>query len=94
MTMTKDEIILSYDVENEELKKALFKIMAACRDGKVCDDVAWFNDITTLWDYCAGVLVWNKDPQEPLPTDPITHADIEYMEQRIDLSGFEDGHSN
>lgn len=86
MTMTQEQINLSYDVENEMLRTALFKIMAACRDGKICDDVVWYNESTTLWEFCAETLVWNKDPNEPLPTDPKTPADIEYMAQRIDLS--------
>lgn len=36
----------------KELEQALIDIMTACKEGRVCDDVAWFDDITTLHDFC------------------------------------------
>lgn len=41
---------------NEALRAALAAIMQACTDGKVCDDVAWFDQIETLWDFCDRML--------------------------------------
>lgn len=42
--------------ENERLRAALEAIKRATVAGKVCDDVAWFDGITTLYDYCDLVL--------------------------------------
>ena len=36
----------------EELENALRAIMKATVEGRVCDDVAWFDGITTLHDFC------------------------------------------
>lgn len=40
----------------EELEGALRAIMKATVEGRVCDDVAWFDSITTLHDFCDLVL--------------------------------------
>lgn len=39
-----------------DLRKALEAIKQATIDGRVCDDVAWFDTITTLHDFCDQVL--------------------------------------
>lgn len=38
------------------MAKALREIMVACASGQVCDDVAWFDDLETLFDFCARSL--------------------------------------
>ena len=35
-----------------ELEAALRSIMKATVEGRICDDVAWFDSITTLYDFC------------------------------------------
>jgi hypothetical protein len=42
--------------EIERLRKAIEDIKQATIDGRVCDDVAWFDTITTLHDFCDLVL--------------------------------------
>ncbi len=42
--------------EIERLRGAIKEIMTATVDGRVCDDVAWFDQITTLFDFCDLVL--------------------------------------
>jgi hypothetical protein len=37
-------------------RKALEEIRRATIEGRVCDDVAWFDPITTLHDFCDEVL--------------------------------------
>jgi hypothetical protein len=51
------------------LRGAIADIQQATLDGKVCDDVAWFDGITTLHDFCAGTLEQNNyvQPELPLP---------------------------
>jgi hypothetical protein len=39
-----------------DLVKALEAIKQATIDGRVCDDVAWFDNVTTLHDFCDEVL--------------------------------------
>jgi hypothetical protein len=43
-------------VRIEALEAALRAIMKATVEGRVCNDVAWFDSITTLHDYCAFAL--------------------------------------
>lgn len=38
--------------EIERLRGCLDAIMKAAVEGRVCDDVAWFDGITTLFDFC------------------------------------------
>ena len=38
--------------ELESARTALKEIKKATIEGRVCDDVAWFDTITTLHDYC------------------------------------------
>ena len=40
----------------DTLEAALWAIMTACVEGRVCDDVAWFDEVTTLHDFCDLVL--------------------------------------
>lgn len=40
------------DAEIEHLWKGYEDIKAAAVAGRVCDDVAWFDTITTLYDFC------------------------------------------
>jgi intracellular sulfur oxidation DsrE/DsrF family protein len=40
----------------EQTEGALREIMKATVEGRVCDDVAWFDSITTLHDFCDLVL--------------------------------------
>jgi hypothetical protein len=46
------------DVTNEivRLRSAVEAIRQATIEGRVCDDVAWFDTITTLHDYCEQTL--------------------------------------
>lgn len=39
-----------------DLVKALEAIKQATIDGRVCDDVAWFDEVTTLHDFCDEVI--------------------------------------
>jgi hypothetical protein len=48
--------ILERDAEIARLRAALAAIQKATIDGRVCDDVAWFDAITTLHDFCADAL--------------------------------------
>jgi len=43
-------------LERDRLREALDAIRKATLVGRVCDDVAWFDSITTLHDYICGVL--------------------------------------
>ncbi len=43
-------------VEIERLRGCLNAIMVATVEGRVCDDVAWFDNITTLFDFCDQAL--------------------------------------
>jgi len=47
--------------EIERLRGCLDAIMKATIEGRVCDDVAWFDGITTLFDFCDIAL----NPDEP-----------------------------
>lgn len=38
------------------LEKGITDIRDATENGKVCDDVAWFSDIETLFDHCGYLL--------------------------------------
>jgi hypothetical protein len=49
---TSAELLRRYDT----LVKALQDIKQATIDGRVCDDVAWFDTITTLHDFCDQAL--------------------------------------
>lgn len=42
--------------EIERLRGCLHAIMKATTEGRVCDDVAWFDGITTLFDFCDMAL--------------------------------------
>ena len=42
--------------EIDRLRKALEAIKKATLEGRVCDDVAWFDQITTLYDFCDQAL--------------------------------------
>jgi len=42
--------------EIERLRSAVAAIKQATLDGKVCDDIAWFDSITTLHDFCEQTL--------------------------------------
>lgn len=41
---------------NADLRKAIDDIKQATIDGKVCDDIAWMDTITTLHDFCCQAL--------------------------------------
>lgn len=43
-------------IENERLRAGYRAIQKAAVDGRVCDDVAWFDTITTLYDFCDQIL--------------------------------------
>jgi hypothetical protein len=47
------------DATNEiaRLRSAVEVIKQATIEGRVCDDVAWFDTITTLHDYCEQTLM-------------------------------------
>jgi len=42
--------------EIERLRSAIEAIRQATIEGRVCDDVAWFDPITTLHDFCEQTL--------------------------------------
>lgn len=42
--------------EIERLRSAIEAIKQATIEGRVCDDVAWFDAITTLHDFCEQTL--------------------------------------
>jgi hypothetical protein len=42
--------------EIERLRLAIEAIRQATIEGRVCDDVAWFDHITTLHDFCEQTL--------------------------------------
>lgn len=46
----------SMAIENKRLRAGLIEIQKACIAGKICDDVPWFDSITTLHDYIDEVL--------------------------------------
>lgn len=43
--------------EIERLRSAVEAIKQATIEGRVCDDVAWFDTITTLHDFCEQTLL-------------------------------------
>lgn len=58
-----------YQLEIERLRGAISAIQKATVEGRVCDDVAWFDAITTLYDFCDQTLnPWShaqqKQPKE------------------------------
>lgn len=42
--------------EIERLREGYRQIKRATVEGRVCDDVAWFDAITTLYDFCDCML--------------------------------------
>lgn len=44
------------EAENRKLRDAIEAIKRATIEGRVCDDVAWFDGITTLHDFCAHLV--------------------------------------
>jgi hypothetical protein len=42
--------------EIERLRSAIEAIKQATIEGRVCDDVAWFDAVTTLHDFCEQTL--------------------------------------
>lgn len=42
--------------EIDRLRAGYRDIMTAAKEGRVCDDIAWFDDITTLHDFCDTML--------------------------------------
>lgn len=50
------ELMPDLRAEIERLRAAVSAIQKATLEGRVCDDVAWFDTITTLHDYCAQTL--------------------------------------
>lgn len=56
-----DSLVVSHlpslgDERVRQLRQSLRSIADACVAGKVCDDIAWMDDITTLFDYCEQAL--------------------------------------
>ena len=52
-------------------RKALEEIKQATIEGQVCDDVAWFDGITTLHDYC-DIALNGLDPEQPKFDGPLS----------------------
>jgi hypothetical protein len=50
--------------ESELLVNALRAIKRATLNGDVCDDVAWFDQIETLHDFCDRILDAVSSPEE------------------------------
>ena len=49
------DLLASHDAlqaEVERLRKGLTAVAVAAAEGRVCDDVVWFDDIQTLHDFC------------------------------------------
>lgn len=64
----------------EELEKGLnflrlgvLAIQRATVEGRVCDDVAWYDEVTTLHDFCAGLIEHSATGQLDLPLEGVTH---------------------
>lgn len=53
------QVIEALQAENAKLRVALEAIKKATVDGRVCNDVAWFDGITTLYEYIDQVLNGN-----------------------------------
>lgn len=51
--------------EIERLRNGFRAIKKAMVEGRVCDDVAWFDDITTLYDFCDSFLPMTATSLEP-----------------------------
>lgn len=47
------------------LREGYLSIQCAAEDGRICDDVAWFNKVETLHDFCGRML----DRQKPAASD-------------------------
>ncbi len=54
--------------EETRLRACIEAIRRATLEGRVCDDVAWFDDITTLHDFCELALHGDEDG----PSLPVT----------------------
>jgi len=52
-------------VENDRLRRGIAEIKQATIDGRVCDDVAWFDTITTLHDFCDELLTPIQSTADP-----------------------------
>lgn len=57
--------IEALEAENGKLRQGYRDIQRAAEEGRVCDDVAWYDSITTLYDFCAIML----DRQSPALRD-------------------------
>ncbi len=69
----------------EFLRAALENIRLATIKGKVCDDVAWFSEIETLHDFCAGTLERDANVaagQQPLPLAEGLAAEFERLAEK------------
>jgi len=64
------EQIAALTAERDRLRKGYRDIQFAAEDGRICDDVAWFDTITTLYDFCETML----DRQEPAMADMFARA--------------------
>jgi len=51
--------------ERDVAVAALREIKRATVEGRVCDDVAWFDEIETLHDFCDRILDRVKSPGGP-----------------------------
>jgi len=51
--------------ERDVAVAALREIKRATVEGRVCDDVAWFDEIETLYDFCDRILDRVKGQKEP-----------------------------
>lgn len=60
-----------FKAQRDIMAAALREIKRATIEGRVCDDVAWFDTITTLHDYCDDVLarISRMDEASALPSD-------------------------
>lgn len=53
-------LLVKAEGEIKRLRAGIEAIMGATVAGRVCDDVAWFDGITTLYDYCDALLAGNE----------------------------------
>lgn len=49
-------LVLDAKADIERLRAGYEAIKKATTEGRVCDDVAWFDTITTLYDFCDEML--------------------------------------
>lgn len=71
--MDKNARIQELETALNFLRLGVLSIQNATIEGRVCDDVAWYDEITTLHDFCAGLVEHSATGQLDLPLQGVTH---------------------